>query len=452
MNKKIIKIISFVFIFSFVSLAGCSGCSNSDSKVVVFSDVHFDPFYDPTIFQQLVNADPSDWANIFASSTSTELSPWGSDTNYPLLSIAMSSIKNNSSDATMFIFTGDMLVHSFSDRFYALYGSTDEAAMKAFADKTVAFLSIYIRSYCGKTPVLFVLGNNDSYADYQQEPNGSFLANSAEYFYTNFLNSIPDHQTFINTYDAAGYYVIDPVGSNLEVVALNTVLFSVDAVGDIDAAAQAELDWFNTTMASAKAAGKKVWILLHVPPGANIHSTASHVDQNGHITEAKMMWKPAYQERFLQILSSYSDVVTMMLAGHTHMDEYKLPDGFLEITPAISPIDGNDPAFKIFTFSSDSFQPSDYVSLNYDLESKPSEFMDYYTFSTQYSAAGTFADFLTQLYSLFSPDTKDQTSYRDSYYSGHSASSPITNTNWPVYWCGIKMMTEQDMIDCVNAY
>ncbi|MEI6079753.1 MAG: metallophosphoesterase, partial [bacterium] len=377
-------------------------------------------------------------------------SSWGSDTNYPLFSIAMSSIKNNSSDATMFIFTGDMLVHSFSSKFYALYGSTDEAAMKAFADKTVAFLTLYIRSYCENVPILFALGNNDSYADYQPEPNGSFLVNSAEHFYTNFLNSIPDHQTFVNTYDAGGYYVIDPVGSKLEVVVLNTVLFSVDAVGDVDAAAQAELDWFSATMASAKASGKKVWILIHVPPGANIHKTATYVDQNGHITEAKMMWQTTYQERFLQILSSYSDIVTMMLAGHTHMDEYKLPDGFLEITPAISPIDGNNPAFKIFTVSSDDFQPSNYVAWNYDLASKPAQFTNYYTFSAAYPGIGTLDTFLAQLYSLFSSNADDKSHYENYYFSGHS--TPITDANWPVFWCGIKMMTEQDMINCVNTY
>lgn len=452
MQNKILKLVSFAVFFSFISFAGCSGCSSGKSQVVVFSDIHFDPFYDAAIFQQLVNADPSNWASIFASSTSTDLSLWGSDTNYPLLSIAMSSIKNNGSDATMFIFTGDMLVHSFSSKFYALYGSTDSKAMQAFADKTVVFLTQYIRSSCGDAPILFVLGNNDSYTDYQTEPNGSFLENSAEPLYVNFLNSIPDHQTFVNTYDAGGYYVIDPVGLNFEVVALNTVLFSVEAVGDVDAAAQAELDWFSTTMASAKASGKKVWILMHVPPGVNVRKTAKSVDQNGHITEAKMMWQTTYQERFLQILSGYSDIVAMMLAGHTHMDEYKLPDGSLEITPAISPIDGNNPAFKIFTFSSDAFQPSDYVAWNYDLASKPAQFTNYYTFSTQYSETGTLDDFLSQLYSLFSSNPDDRSCYKNYYFSGHSASDPITDTNWPVYWCGIKMMTEQDMIDCVNTY
>lgn len=36
--------------------------------VVVFSDVHFNPFYDPSLFQALVAADVSEWADIFKTS------------------------------------------------------------------------------------------------------------------------------------------------------------------------------------------------------------------------------------------------------------------------------------------------------------------------------------------------------------------------------------------------
>jgi hypothetical protein len=30
--------------------------------------------------------------------------------------------------------------------------------------------------------------------------------------------------------------------------------------------------------------------------------------------------------------------------------------------------------------------------------------------------------------------------------------NPITDTNWPVYLCGIRNMEQQELIDCVNAY
>jgi hypothetical protein len=52
---------------------------------------------------------------------------------------------------------------------------------------------------------------------------------------------------------------------------------------------------------------------------------------------------------------------------------------------------------------------------------------------------------------LVTNNTK-QTRYRNSYYSGYNLLNPITDTNWPVYWCGIGKMDQQEFIDCVNSY
>jgi len=156
------------------------------------------------------------------------------------------------------------------------------------------------------------------------------------------------------------------------VIGLNSVFFSPNAASDVGSAVQTELSWFDSTLAAARAAGKKVWLLMHVPSGANIHSTKSKLDASGHLSEATMMWVSDYQTSFLEILSSYSDIIVMSIAGHTHMDEYRLPSGALEISPSISPIDGNNPAFKLITYSADTFEPTDYASLNYDLANAPS--------------------------------------------------------------------------------
>ena len=41
-----------------------------------------------------------------------------------------------------------------------------------------------------------------------------------------------------------------------------------------DSAVYTELGWLDATLASAQAAGQKVWLLMHVPPGAIIYITA----------------------------------------------------------------------------------------------------------------------------------------------------------------------------------
>ena len=42
--------------------------------------------------------------------------------------------------------------------------------------------------------------------------------------------------------------------------------------------------------------------------------------------------------------------------------------------------------------------------------------------------------------------------YQGAFYSGNNTVNPITSTNWPVYWCGIGYMDEQEFFTAVNAF
>ena len=55
------------------------------------------------------------------------------------------------------------------------------------------------------------------------------------------------------------------------------------------------------------------------------------------------------------------------------MDEYRIvsPGNLADTTPSIAPYFGNNPAFKVFTFSGETFKATDYTSLNYDLATMP---------------------------------------------------------------------------------
>ena len=49
------------------------------------SDIHFDPFYDPTLLVQLINKEAADWEGVFETSTIKSYGTVGSDSNYNLL-------------------------------------------------------------------------------------------------------------------------------------------------------------------------------------------------------------------------------------------------------------------------------------------------------------------------------------------------------------------------------
>jgi len=64
------------------------------------------------------------------------------------------------------------------------------------------------------------------------------------------------------------------------------------------------------------------------------------------------MWKQTYAEPFYALTRRYSDTIIASFAGHIHMDDFRLLGdndgyhGFVLITPALSPIYGQNPAFR----------------------------------------------------------------------------------------------------------
>ena len=435
-------------------IGGCgNGSSDSSFPVLVFTDVHFNPFYDAALFPSLKARDPDQWVAIFQTSGMTAPSAWGEDTNYPLLALALAGIQRKAGACRMVIFTGDILGHNFSTTFYALNGSNDTAAMQAFIDKTIAFFTAQVRAAAGDIPIMFVLGNADSYS-LILPPDANFFANTAGFYYSQFLQSAVDQSTFLTTFSSGGYYSAEPAGMNTVVIGLNTYEFSQPFGTLFSAEIDAQLAWLDATLASAQSRGKKVWLLMHVPPGALYPNC---IITNGRLTTVKMMWYARHQTNFLAIVAKYPGLVTFTLGAHTHMDEYRImfPGITMEITPSIAPYFGNNPAFKIFTFSQSVPAAIDYTILNFDLGTIPPQFADYYTFSTVYSMQELLNIDRILLYPLIRTDNRLQAQYRGRYFSGRAYSStfnPIPDSNWPIFWAGIGNMDEESFAAAVNSY
>ncbi|MGB7549627.1 MAG: metallophosphoesterase [Terracidiphilus sp.] len=432
---------------------------NADYPVLAFSDLHFNPLYDnnPKLISDLIAADASQWASIYEISTITTPSAPGADTNYPLLVLSLASIRKNLGASPLILYTGDLLGHKIPYYFQLYTGITDTTAMQNFTDKAVAFVTQQIRAAAGDVPVFFAVGNCDSYTGYG--PDSTFLASTADFFYSQLLNGSADHQAFLASFTAGGYYSAEPVGTNLMVIGLNTIEFSPlvqnpDGSENDAAAVDAELAWFDTQLASAQAAGKRVWLLMHAPPGADEGTTARSVDDAGHLASATMMWEPNYQATFMRTIAKYPGVIALTLAGHTHMDEYRIMSAgnVVNIIPGISPVFGNDPAFKVFVMDSASLAPVDYSSFNYDLGAMSNGFSNYYRFSDAYPSNGYVGSSLESLCTALVANNALQSLYRGYFYSGNNAVNLITDTNWPVYWGGIGNMWAQDLTNAVNSY
>ncbi len=319
------------------------------------------------------------------------------------------------------------------------------------SNKTLTYVLQQIRTAMGSTPVYFTLGNCDSYTD--EGPDSTFLTNNAHQLYTLALNGAGNEQDVISTLTSGGYYSVELAGANLMIVSLNTFALS-PGVPVITNMINDQFAWFDTQLAKASTAGKKVWLLMHAPPGAVEGTTAQTVNANGQITAATMMWVDTNQDQFMGIIKKYPGVISMSLAGHTHMDEFRLmsPGNALAITAGISPYFGNNPAYKIFTLDGMSLAPIDYSAVNYNLAIAPAAFSDYYKFSQAYEVEGPLATSLPELFPAMLSSNAVKTQYQGAFYSGNNGLNPINGTNWPVYWCGIGYMDETEFFNAVNAF
>jgi hypothetical protein len=243
---------------------------------------------------------------------------------------------------------------------------------------------------------------------------------------------------------------------------LNSNSFVATAPSSTEAAT--ELGWLNSQLASAQNAGQKVWILMHVPPGANSQGMAS--DTPGQLDEdnVSMNWDPNLQATFMKTLEKYPSVVTLMLAGHTHMDEFRiLPSGnVLEQLPGISPCFGNNPAYKVLTITQGTFLPTDYESFSYDLSAvpMPAQFNSLYKLSSTYGAQGTLNYSLQHLYPQLVSSESQRNTYTYYYASGSTTTNPgtkapwnpINTGNWPIFACTISQVDEPEYVACVDTY
>jgi sphingomyelin phosphodiesterase acid-like 3 len=475
-----------------VWMLGCGGMETapvtpvvtpSTYTVVAISDIHFNPLANPALFQSLVSQSANQWQSIFTADQSANSAPpstFGADTNYPSLVLALAALKQNLGSSPVILFSGDMLGHDLPEWFCALYSTPQlpianpprpcsldaagTAAMQSFLDKTLAFVSMQIRDNVGNVPVIFVPGNIDTYSVYGTGPDAQFLADNASTYYTQLLDGSTDQASFQSTFTTLGSYAAQPLGSQLRVIALDSNPFAQSPyLPPLDP--YAELTWLDSQLAAAQTADQKVWLIMHVPPGANTTETAQYAAKGaapspGTDDEAAMMWQPQYQAEFMQIISKYPGLIAMGITGHTHMDEFRvLPTGdVLFGIPGISPVFGNNPAFKIFTVAQATQMPMDYQSISYNLTASqaPTQFNSLYTFSTAYAATPgtTLESSFQQLYPLLTPTAPGTAAFLN-YYVSSSVTyrwNMANSGNWQFYSCGFSQMDEQDYVDCVNSY
>jgi hypothetical protein len=322
-----------------------------------------------------------------------------------------------------------------------------------------------IREQFPRIPIYPALGNEDSYCgDYQLQPKGEFLRRTANTWKGLFGNG-NDEQAFMQTFPTGGYYTAPAPGSSKHrVVVLNTVFFSTDyrnQCGDPkDDPGGDQLSWLASQLKNAAVKGEKVWLLYHIPYGIDAYNSVLATGGNT-VEKVVSLWQPDYMEKFLILLDQYRDTIASMLAGHTHMDYFRMglsgeigrSSAFLLVTPGISPIFGNNPGLHVLSYDRKAFSLLDYTTHRLDLAvgSSP-DWKAEYRFSRTYRLFPVSETTLETLSRSLKDDAQTRTIYIDYYNVGNPAIPQMTDQTWPLFWCAIGQLTAAPFRACVEKF
>lgn len=430
----------FVFVLAVV-------CSAHAEQFLSVSDIHFDPFADPTLIAKLEAADVSEWDAILASSSVQTFSTYGSDINDALFRSAVAQMQTQIAKPAFVMISGDFLAHGFQKTYQQYATDKSQAAYTAFVTKTIAYVAGTLRKTYPNIRIYPTLGNNDSdCGDYAVAPNGVFLSNFRDVW-----SPIVGSKSFDRRFPTGGYYHADvPSLQNVRIIALNTNFFSTNyknpcgTTGGPDPALR-QLAWFDAELDLAREEGKRVWLLFHIPPGIDVYDTAEYGGACPDV-ETATFWKDEYQQRYLQITARHRKMIAGSFAGHTHQDEFRFATtDFIHITPSITPIFGNNPAFEIVDVDRNG-AIRDYTTFH--LPNVATPWAREYSFRDAYTKPRYDTESLTEIASSINSDTATRTQYFNFMSSGAPKSTADALASWRGYWCGFTAMTESVFENC----
>ncbi|WDI40606.1 metallophosphoesterase [Bremerella sp. P1] len=464
----------FVFLVVF-SLVACFTSAARSAEFLVISDIHFQPFagLDQEQFKHLADLPADQWGE-FLADTNPSLGKIGSDSNYRLMTSALDAAKSHTPSPLFILYPGDFLAHQLQERYEKLAPksiSEDPAAYRAFTMKAIEVVALELRKRFPDVPVLATLGNDDSFCgDYWIQPDGMFLHQFADRWQP-MLGDTIDADTFRQSFATLGAYRADLPGiASDRLLVLNSVYWSgsycssyFDPKDQNCCACQnpganpgyALMDWLTSELELARKQQKRVWLLMHVPPGLDSYQE----EKEGGRSLAAEMWKPEFMQRYLKLIEEFRDTLHVSFTGHTHMDDFRIdrlndkPALLHKIAPAISPIFGNNPGFQSFEIDPETGVIPNWktYSLNLADPQRPTTWQLEYENRTTYQLESLNAQSAEQLFRFMHahPASAFATAFRKHYGMGAFV---IQEKDLPIYLCTILNATYPQFATCLQNH
>ncbi len=436
-----------------------SAAAQPPSQFLWISDIHFDPTANAALTNELADAEVTDWARILNSSPG-RAAQFGQDTNWPLLASSLAEIKKTSQSAQFTIVTGDIFVHNFRSKFNQTATKHDDADFRRFAAKTVQFVATELADLVPGKPVLFTLGNNDSdCGDYELQPQGAFLSDTGGAV-ASMLGPLADDASKSDWRNSGSYSVRHPVLKHYRIIALNSVYFSPKyrnscATSAASDPASDQMGWLSARLADANVHHEKVWLIFHIAPGLDGYAT-SHPKNGGSEKPIVPMWNPVYNDKFEKLIERYRNTVTISLAGHEHTDDFRLVNHSLVLlAPGLSPLVGQNPAFRLVTYQSDGKlrdATTYYLSNLNDLGSDDAgaDWKAEYNFAQAWHINRLDFKNFNKVYQAVQKSSAMQARWSTLYSVSHPEGDAITPETFPWLFCATGNMTETAYKGCLQ--
>jgi len=323
-------------------------------KFAVLSDLHFNPFQCANqAYTNLAGPPITAWGSTlaaYAAGASEGLDGPGQDSSYGLIRRTLSSLTNSCANLAFVLCTGDYFAHQeqLED---ALRGNRERlqeyqnaAAVRSNYLVNAEGLVAELFREAGLTNVYPTLGNNDALGDYT-EPSPALLGALAKAW-----SVCTPPGTFGQSFTTLGCFTAQPPGlTGCRIVAFDSSFFSgndwhLQDPGTDPRRSQAALDWLTRTMAGSD---EPALLLFHIPPGLDYYQLLRDREVP--------LWGDPWAGSFLDLVTTNRNRLVGSFCSHTHNDEFRLlyaqqqPVHYFHISPSVSPVHGNSPAYQIIT-------------------------------------------------------------------------------------------------------
>ncbi|CAG9323798.1 unnamed protein product [Blepharisma stoltei] len=325
----------------------------------VLTDLHYDIAYEPNYSSKSYchSIALSEGPAILEKSIDKAISGrYYCDSPIDLINKVAWKMKEIDSIPDFILILGDHLAHHTMELF-AESGNLNLEETKELVKKTYVDIDSVFKTVFPESQVIYLIGNNDGYVDYE-----SFIDGQGEEYLEFLYNNWKELTGEIDTsFYEGGYYSVF-TDNRLKIICLNSNYFSYKFEGSKQESNN-QMAWFKQELNDSE---ENVIIAMHIPPGISIYN------------KAQQLWTDEYLEKFTELVQVHKEKILFIFAGHLHFSSFELlPDVDIPIIihKSVSPIYGNNPGFRYYTYR-DNF--SDYI--DYSLELKNFKW-DSYRFS-----------------------------------------------------------------------